>query len=114
MGTFSDEIDTAYSVLELAEQARPQIEAGDGNGALAILEAVTDEFVTGWTDLDDSDGDAQGLFDDLSALWAEAILTADLTPAERQTWAERLAGWQAEAAEYGIDTAARDLWPAGP
>jgi uncharacterized Zn finger protein len=97
--------EAAYGVLELAEQARPHIEAGDGNSALAILEAVTDEYITGWTDLDDSDGEAGGLFDDLSALWAEAILTADLTPAERQTWAERLAGWRAEAAEYGIDTA---------
>ena len=71
--------EATYSVLELAEQARPHIEAGDANGALAILQAVTDEFVTRWTDLDDSDGDAQGLFDDLGALWAEAILTADLT-----------------------------------
>ena len=97
--------EVTYGVLELAEQARPHIEAGDGNSALAILEAVTDEFVTGWTDLDDSDGEAGELFDDLSVLWAEAILTADLTPAEREAWAERLADWQTEAAEYGIDTA---------
>jgi uncharacterized Zn finger protein len=41
----------------------------------------------------------------ISALWAEAILTADLTPAERQGWAERLADWQAETADYGIDAA---------
>jgi uncharacterized Zn finger protein len=97
--------EATYGVLELAEQARPHLDAGDGNTALTILEAVTDEFVTGWTDLDDSDGDAEGLFDDLSALWAEAILTADLTPAERQMWAERLADWHNEAAEYGIDAA---------
>jgi hypothetical protein len=49
--------EAAYSVLELAEQARPHIQAGDGSSALAILEAVTDEFANGWTDLDDSDGD---------------------------------------------------------
>jgi uncharacterized Zn finger protein len=97
--------EATYSILELAEQARPYIEGGDGNEALAILEAVTDEFMTGWMDLDDSDGEAVGLFDDLGALWAEAILTADLTPVERQTWAEHLANWQSEAAEYGIDTA---------
>jgi uncharacterized Zn finger protein len=97
--------EATYGVLELAEQVRPHLDAGDGNTALTILEAVTDEFVTGWTDLDDSDGDAEGLFDDLTALWAEAILTADLTPAERQTWAERLADWHTEAAEYGIDAA---------
>jgi len=97
--------EATYGVLELAEQARPHIEAGNGASALAILEAVTDEYIAGWTDLDDSDGDADGLFDDLSALWAEAILAADLTPVERQTWAERLADWHNEAAEYGIDTA---------
>jgi len=97
--------EATYGVLELAEQARPHLDAGDGNTALTILEAVTDEFVTGWTDLDDSDGDAEGFFDDLTALWAEAILTADLTPAERQMWAERLADWHNEAAEYGIDAA---------
>src|SRR2546421_3554416 len=50
--------EAAYGVLELAGQARPHLEAGYGNSALAILEAVTDEFVTGWTDLDDSDGEA--------------------------------------------------------
>src|SRR5213080_3170508 len=83
----------------------PHIDAGDAKSALAVLEAVTDEFVTGWTYLDDSDGDADALFADLSALWAEAILTANLTPAERQAWAERLADWHTEAAEYGIDTA---------
>jgi uncharacterized Zn finger protein len=61
--------EATYGVHELAEQARPYLDAGDGN------------------------------------TWAEAILTADLTPAERQTWAEHLAGWHTEAAEYGIDTA---------
>jgi sugar phosphate isomerase/epimerase len=66
---------------------------------------ITDEYVHGWTDLDDSDGELGAVFDDLGAPWAEAILTADLTPAERQTWAERLAEWQAETADYGIDTA---------
>ena len=95
----------AQGVRELAEQARPHLEAGDGRSALAILEVVTDEYVNGWTELDDSDGELGAVFDDLGALWAEAILTADLTPAERQTWAERLADWQAETADYGIDTA---------
>jgi hypothetical protein len=79
----------AEGVRELAEQARPSIEAGDGRSALAILEVVTDEYVHGWTELDDSDGELGAVFDDLGALWAEAILTANLTPAERQTWAAR-------------------------
>ncbi|MBV9894812.1 MAG: hypothetical protein JO020_11640 [Chloroflexi bacterium] len=95
----------AESVRELADQARPHLEAGDGRSALAILEVITDEYVQGWTELDDSDGELGAVFDNLGALWAEAILTADLTPAERQTWAERLADWQAETADYGIETA---------
>jgi hypothetical protein len=77
-------------VGQLAEQARPFIEAGDGRSALAILEAVTEEYVARWADLDDSDGEASGLFEELGPLWTEAILSADLTPAERRAWAKRL------------------------
>lgn len=95
----------AEGVRELAEQARPHIEAGDGRTALAILEVVTDEYVKGWTELDDSDGELGAVFDDLGALWTEATLIADLSPTERHGWAERLADWQSATADYGIDTA---------
>jgi hypothetical protein len=92
-------------VSQLAERARPLIEAGDGRSALAILEAVTEEYVARWADLDDSDGEASGLFEELAPLWTEAILVADLTPAERRAWAKRLGAWQDEVAEYGAETA---------
>ena len=55
--------------------------------------------------MDGSDGDTGELFPDLGALWTEAILTADLTPAEREGWAQRLADWAKDAGEYGIDEA---------
>ena len=37
-----------------------------------------------WTELDDSDGELSGFFEELGPLWTEAILSADLTPTERQ------------------------------
>jgi uncharacterized Zn finger protein len=92
-------------VRQLAERARPFLEAGDGRNALAVLEAVTEGYLGSWTELDDSDGEASGLFEELGPLWTEAILSADLTPAERRAWAKRLGRWQAEAADYGVETA---------
>ena len=92
-------------VRQLAEQARPFLEAGDGRSALAVLEAVTEEYMATWTELDDSDGEPSGLFEELGPLWTEAILSADLTPAERRAWAKRLGQWQEEAADYGVETA---------
>jgi len=92
-------------VRQLAERARPFIEAGDGRNGLAVLEAVTDEYMASWTELDDSDGELSGLFEELGPLWTEALLSAELTPAERQVWVERLGQWQEEAGEYGVETA---------
>ena len=95
----------ADEVRRVAEQARPFIEADDGRSALAILEAVTDEYVARWYELDDSDGDLGAVFADLGELWTGAVLSADLTPEEREKWAEKLAEWQDEVEDYGIDDA---------
>jgi uncharacterized Zn finger protein len=92
-------------VRQFAEQARPFLEAGDGRSTLAVLEAVTEEYMAKWTELDDSDGEPSGLFEELGPLWTEAILSADLTPAERQAWVDRLGQWQVAAADYGVETA---------
>jgi uncharacterized Zn finger protein len=72
-------------VRQLLYQAQDFIDAGDGRNALLLLEAITDEYVEGWTCLDDSDGFAGEFFGDLGAAWIEAGLAADdLTPEERQ------------------------------
>ena len=65
-------------VMRLAEQARPYVEAEDRRSALAILQAVTAEFLPDGLELDDSDGDSTEQYMDLGAVWTEAILTADL------------------------------------
>ena len=90
-------------IRRLLERAWDFIRAGEGRNALIVLEAITDEYIQGWTWLDDSDGEASSLFEDLDQAWTEAILSADLTQEERMSWAERLAEWGSEVEDYGVD-----------
>ncbi len=80
-------------IVELAEQAQTALEAGDGRAALAILEAVTDEFSKHWEMLDEIGEDASVFFDSTQALWSEALLDPDLSAEERRHWADRLGDW---------------------
>ncbi len=90
---------------EFADRAYPFLEKNDGQAALAVLDTVTQEYVDSWYDLDDSDGEAAAYFDELGALWAEAILTADLSEADRRACGQQLGRWQSEVADYGAGTA---------
>jgi uncharacterized Zn finger protein len=92
-------------VRQVLAQVKGFVAAGDGRHALAILDAITEAYVSDWVALDDSDGYAGAFFEELGAVWTEAILTADLTARERETWAEKLAQWQDAAEDYGIDEA---------
>jgi uncharacterized Zn finger protein len=94
---------TVDQVREVMMQAEPFLEAGDGPNALVILEAVADEYVDTWLDFDDSDGDLGAFYGELGPMFAEALLSADLSPAERESWAAKLSDWQAEIDDYGID-----------
>jgi len=90
-------------VRQLLNQVQSFIEAGDGRNALLLLEAITDEYVEGWVYLDDSDGYAGGFFEELGRAWTEACLVADLSPSERELWANKLTRWQGEISDYGVD-----------
>ncbi|MFP4346012.1 MAG: SWIM zinc finger domain-containing protein [Anaerolineales bacterium] len=90
-------------VDEVLDDAWTFIQASDGRNALLILEAITDEYTRQWYYLDDSDGDAGGFFEDLGRAWTEAVLTADLTGAERREWTAKLQAWQSEVDDYGVD-----------
>lgn len=94
---------TVSQVREVMMQAQPFLEAGDGRNALVILEAVAAEYVEEWFGFDDSNGELGGFFDELGPMFAEAILTADLSLAERKSWADKLTAWQNEIEDYGID-----------
>ena len=91
------------AVSEVLGQAQHLIEAGDGRGALVVVEAVTEEYLVGWEMLDDSDGYASDFFRELGEVWTEALLSGDLNAQERRAWIEKLEAWQGELARYGID-----------
>jgi len=62
---------------QVLEQAWAFIKAGDGQSALAILDAITEEYIDGWEQLDDSDGEASSFFaGDLGPAWTEALSKA--------------------------------------
>lgn len=91
------------AVSEVVAQAQQLIEAGDGREALVVLDIITEEFLSVWEGLDDSDGDSPAFFEELGGLWAEALLTGNLTPEERQVWIPKIETWQREVSDYGID-----------
>ena len=106
---------------QLVEQAWALIKADNSQQALTILEAITEEYMSDWENLDDSDGEASGFFSDLGTAWTEAILSADLTREEREEWADQFSAWQEELDDYGVDeafdapqTAALDGWDYPP
>jgi hypothetical protein len=92
-------------VRQVLAQAKRFVDEADARTALAVLEAIAETYVSDWVELDDSNGYAGALFEDLGTVWTEAILAADLTPAERNTWVRKLAQWQDAVEDYGIEEA---------
>jgi hypothetical protein len=92
----------AEELAELTEQARMAIETGDGETALDVLAAITEELANGrWADL--LPYDVPPVFevvDNLSQTFVEAILTAELTASERDDWEGRLIEWDGGQFEY--------------
>jgi uncharacterized Zn finger protein len=87
----------------IARRALEILARGDGRGALVALEAITDEYVDEYESLDDSDGYAGESFRALGELWAEVLLSTDLSQEERAGWADMLTAWQREIEDYGVD-----------
>jgi len=96
--------DIVRGLSTILAQAVQALDANDGENALAIAGAIADETIPGWEPYD-SDGEFGDWFSQLGAVMAEALLIADLPPAERKAWAPRLERWQAELDDYGVDEA---------
>lgn len=84
-------------------QARQALAANDGHNALAITGAIAEETIPGWEEFDDSDGVFGDWFSKLGAVFAEALLTADLSSQERKGWVAKLEHWQGELGDYGVE-----------
>jgi uncharacterized Zn finger protein len=93
----------ANEVRRLLEQGWTLLQEDDGRSALTLLDAITGAYIADWTDLDDSDGEASGFFQDLGPIWTEALLSSDLSPKERKVWVKKLESWQQEIDAYGVD-----------
>lgn len=90
-------------VRSVASHVTEYLNNGDAATALAVLDAITDEYLSVWEELDDSDGDASALFYDLSPLWTEALLSADLDETAREDWTEKLVEYAGNLADFGVD-----------
>ncbi|MGB9985721.1 SWIM zinc finger family protein [Salarchaeum japonicum] len=87
---------------DLLDQAWAAIEADDGKAALDVLEPLADELMNeAWLALSYDDSQAIfEFFDEVDTALAEALLTADLSDAERDDWKARLRTWQREMESY--------------
>ncbi|PKO22505.1 MAG: hypothetical protein CVU38_09035 [Chloroflexi bacterium HGW-Chloroflexi-1] len=105
-------VDDSYSVSssgllfvlnEILRQARQLIKAGDGHNGLAILRLLAGETVDDWYGYDHEGAAFEGFFERLGKALAEAILTADLSSAEREAWAAEIGAWQVELDNYSLE-----------
>lgn len=98
---FTDEL------LGVIEKAQAFARAGDGNSAIAILEAITATCVDEWDDISDYGGDSFPIAESLNDAWTEAILSADISPPEAVDLRVMLAEWQdAMDADFSMSLAA--------
>ncbi len=82
-------VDGVRKILDLAQE---RLAAGDG-GALTVLEAVTEAYLTEWEGLDDSAGEASAFFEDLANSWLEAPVVMVPSSAIRVTPDNCRAAW---------------------
>ncbi|MDQ5852114.1 MAG: SWIM zinc finger domain-containing protein, partial [Chloroflexota bacterium] len=76
--------------------------------ALILLDALTDETVADesferWEGREDWEDEPTSFFEALGPVWAEALLSTELTTQERIAWADKLEAWQDTPAQYGYD-----------
>lgn len=100
----SGDLDEARRVLDGAWSF---IREGDARNALAVLEAVTEEYMQAremldWEMIGDYGGDLLDFFEELGAALTEALLSVDdLTPHEKEDWSAKLDVWWGELEDYG-------------
>ena len=94
-------LDEIWSIVQKAEKF---IEQDDGNNALVIVGAIVRAYVPNWMNLDGSDGASGDFFEGLDEALTEAILSAELSEADRQQWQQEVEGWRAEVDDYGVES----------
>ncbi|MBD6615996.1 SWIM zinc finger domain-containing protein [Komarekiella sp. 'clone 1'] len=83
-------------LLSVVETAVDFSERGEGNNAIAILEAITSTCVENWDDVAEYGADNDEIARELNDAWCEAILTAELSLEEKVDVQVNLEAWQDE------------------
>ncbi|GAB4145758.1 MAG: hypothetical protein Fur0046_23470 [Cyanobacteria bacterium J069] len=92
---------------EIVEKAQAFAQQGDGNSAIAILEAITAACADEWDEMLDYGGDSFELDRMLDEAWTEAILSANLLAPEKTDLGVMLEEWQeALDADFSMSLAA--------
>ena len=90
------------AITALIENAKSFFAAGDVRTALAIVAPIADALVPAYIERMSWDETLHEFFPIIGQFVAEAVLTEDLTPDERDDVAARLDGWRGELDDYGI------------
>jgi len=96
----SEEDPFSEELLAIIEEAQEFAQNGDGNHALAILEAMTTTYVDAWDELTNYGGDSYSITEPLNYAWTEAILSTDIPEEDVTDLQIMLESWQDE---IGID-----------
>ncbi|MEI6443135.1 MAG: SWIM zinc finger family protein [Nostocales cyanobacterium ELA583] len=83
-------------LVAVIEEVVKFAENGDGNNALAILEAITTAYAEEYDELCNYGGDTCYITEALDKGWTKAILCADISPTERVDVQIMLESWQDE------------------
>ena len=90
------------AVTEPVHKAGERLNRGDARGALLILDAVMDEYLSEWMNSDDEDAGSE--FEEMADIATGALLSIeDWQPGERQQWRDTVAVWHRETSDYGIE-----------
>ncbi len=90
-------------LLSVVQTAVDFSERGEGENAIAILEAITSTCVENWDDVAEYGAENDELIGELNNAWCEAILSAELTPEEKVDIQINLEAWQDEwNADFGM------------
>ena len=87
---------------KLIGEAAVLVGTGDARNAAIILRVVSDEWLNGWTSLEDYGESGEEFFRELDTLWVQILLQGEWTIQERSAWRELFDGWRAETEENGI------------
>ncbi|MDZ7970372.1 MAG: SWIM zinc finger domain-containing protein [Nostoc sp. DedSLP03] len=103
-------------LLSLVQTAVDFSERGEGENAIAILEAITSTCVENWDDVAEYGAENDEVVGELNNAWCEAILSTELTPEEKVDIQINLEAWQDEwNADFGlIMEALRQGWDYPP